>query len=128
MSYNIFTEKFYPVVVQKLIVNPNTTHIALVTLDDGTQLEMNAYHPIYTENGFHSLTNHEGYDTLVVGDKVKCFDGYHEIIDIIETHLTEPIITYNLAIKDLIENIDDDTYDTFVVNSCVVHNASCPIT
>lgn len=126
MSYNIFTEQFYPVVVQKLIVNPNTTHMALVSLDDGTQLEMNAYHPIYTKDGFHSLTNHEGYDTLVIGDEVRCFDGYHKIIDIIETHLNEPIITYNLAIKDLTENIDDDTYDTFIVNNCVVHNADCP--
>lgn len=128
MSYNIFTEQFYPVRVQKLIVNPNTVHMALVTLDNGTQLEMNAYHPIYTKDGFHSLTNHEGYDTLVIGDRVKCFDGYHEIVDIIETHLNEPIITYNLAIKDLTESIDDDTYDTFIVNNCVVHNAaSCPV-
>jgi hypothetical protein len=47
---------------------------------------MNAYHPIYTLNGFHSLTNYNNYDTLVVGDMVKCIDGYHEIIDIIETH------------------------------------------
>lgn len=127
MSYNIFTKQFYPVAVQKLIVNPNTTHMALVLLDDGTQLEMNAYHPIYTEDGFHSLTNHEGYDTLVIGDRVKCFDGYHKIVDIIETHLNEPIITYNLAIKDLTESIDDDTYDTFIVNNCVVHNAGCPV-
>lgn len=126
MSYNIFTEQFYPVIVQKLIENPNTAHMALVILDDGTQLEMNAYHPIYTEDGFHSLTNHEGYDTLIIGDKVRGFDGYHEIIDIIETHLNTPIITYNLAIKDLTENIDDDTYDTFIVNNCVVHNADCP--
>lgn len=126
MSYNIFTEQFYPVVVQKLIVNPNTTHMALVTLDDGTQLEMNAYHPIYTEDGFHSLTNHEGYETLVVGDKVRGYDGYHEIVEIIETYLNEPITTYNLAIKDLTESVDDDTYDTFIVNNCVVHNAACP--
>lgn len=126
MSYNIFTEQFYPVRVQKLIVNPNTVHMALVILDNGTQLEMNAYHPIYTKDGFHSLTNHEGYDTLVIGDEVKCFDGYHKIVDIVETHLSAPITTYNLAIKDLTESIDDDTYDTFIVNNCVVHNASCP--
>jgi hypothetical protein len=126
MSYNIFTKQFYPVVVQKLIVNPNTTHMALVLLDDGTQLEMNAYHPVYTEDGFHSLTNHEGYDTLVIGDRVCGFDGYHTIVDIIETHLSEPITTYNLAIKDMTESIDDDTYDTFIVNNCVVHNAACP--
>ena len=126
LSYNIFTEQFYPVVVQKLITNHNTTHLASVLLDDGSFLEMNAYHPIYTANGFHSLTNYDGYETLVIGDLVKGFDGYHAIIDIIETHLDAPITTYNLAVKDLDEQIDNDIYDTFIVNNCVVHNAECP--
>lgn len=126
LSYNIFTEQFYPVVVQQLIVNRNTSHMAVVRLDNGVTLEMNAYHPIYTIAGFHSLTNHNGYDTLVVGDMVRCIDGYHKIVDIAETHLNVPIITYNLATKDKDEMADDDTYDTFIVNSCVVHNASCP--
>ena len=126
MSYNVFTGQFYPVVVQKLLINPNTIDIALVVLEDGTQLEMNAYHPIYTQDGFHSLTNHNGYDTLAIGDKVRCYDGYHTIVDINVTHLDKPIVTYNLAIKDLTEDIDDDTYDTFIVNNCVVHNADCP--
>ena len=87
---------------------------------------MNAYHPIYTANGFHSLTNYNDYNTLIIGDMVKCIDGYHEIIDIVETHLQEPIITYNLAVKDIDENIDNDINDTFIANGCVVHNAGCP--
>lgn len=127
MSYNIFTEEFYPVVVQKLIVNNNTVDMALVVLDNGVTLEMNAYHPIYTKNGFHSLTNHNGYDTLIIGDEVKCFDGYHIITDIIRKQLPSPIVTYNLATKNIDETIDDDTYDTFIVNNCVVHNATCPV-
>lgn len=126
LSYNIFTECFYPVVVQKLLINPNTVHLAQIMLDNGESLTMNAYHPIYTQDGFHSLTNYNGYDTLVIGDKVCCFDGYHEIIDIIEEHLDTPITTYNLAIKDLDEKVDSDEYDTFVVGNCVVHNAACP--
>lgn len=100
--------------------------MATVILDNGVSLEMNAYHPLYTIDGFHSLTNHNNYDTLVVGDILRCVDGYHSIVDIQEVHLDVPIITYNLAIKDFNEDVDDDTNDTFIVNGCVVHNASCP--
>lgn len=127
MSYNTFTEQFYPVVVQQLIVNPETTHLAFVLLDNGTSLEMNAYHPIYTTKGFHSLTNYDGYETLVIGDQVKGFSGNHTIIDIVEIQSKEPITTYNLAVKDLNEQTDNDIYDTFIVNDCIVHNAECPL-
>lgn len=126
LSYNIFTDTFYEVIVQQLLINKNTTHLAQVFLENGFQLEMNEYHPIYTENGFHSLTNHNGYDTLVIGDNVKTNNGWSKIIDIKTYQVKTPIITYNLAIKDLDEDKDDDTYDTFIVNSAVVHNAACP--
>ena len=86
---------------------------------------MNSYHPIYTAKGFHSLTNYNGYETLIVGDQVKTFDGYRTIIDIVEVKAKEPITTYNLAVKDFNEQVDNDIYDTFIVNNCVVHNADC---
>lgn len=126
LSYDIFTKQFYPVVVQKLITNPNTTHLATIVLDNGSSLEMNAYHPIYTKDGFHSLTEYNGYTKLCIGDEVCCFDGFHTITNIIETYLDTPIVTYNLATKNLDESADNDTYDTFIVNGCVVHNAACP--
>ena len=126
VAYNVQTDSFYLAKVQMLIVNPDTIHLATVTLDNGEELIMNAYHPILTHDGFHSITNHNNYDTLVIGDKVKCIDGYHKIIKIVEKHLDTPITTYNLAVIDYNENIDDDTYDTYVVNGCVVHNADCP--
>lgn len=126
LSYNIFTEQFYPVVVQKLIVNPQTTHLATIVLDNGETLTMNAYHPVYTKTGFHSITNYNGYATLAIGDEVCGFDGYHTIVNIIEEHLDVPITTYNLAVRDFNELPDIDTYDTFIVNNCVVHNAACP--
>jgi hypothetical protein len=128
ISYNIFTKEWYSVVVQKLIINRNTTHLAIVTLDNGVVLQMNAYHPIYTIDGFHSITNHDDYPTLIVGDQVVCTDGVHSIVSIIEEDNTDkPLTTYNLATKNWDESIDDDTYDTFVANGCVVHNANCPV-
>lgn len=126
LTYDIFTDTFYEVIVQKLIINKNTTHLAKVFLEDGSSLEMNEYHPIYTEKGFHSLTNHNGYDTLIIGDNVKVRDGWSKIVNIETYQVETPIVTYNLAIKNFDEIKDDDTYDTFIVNGAVVHNASCP--
>lgn len=127
LSYNIFTDKFYEVLVQKLIINRKTTNLAKVYFDNGLTLEMNEYHPLYSKEGFHSLTNHNNYDTLEVGDEIKTFNGWSKIIKIEQYHVNDPIITYNLATKDFSEEIDDDTNDTFIVNGFVVHNATaCP--
>ena len=127
ISYNIFTDTFYEVKVQKLIINTNTTDIAEVFFDNGHSLKMNAYHPLYTKYGFHSLTNYDGYETLIVGDEVKTKDGWSKIINISRITELTPITTYNLAIKDLDEKIDNDINDTYIVNGFVVHNASCPV-
>ena len=127
LSYNLQEDKFYEVVVQKLIVNENTTDIAILTFEDGRELKMNAYHPILTRNGFHSLTNHENYDTLIEGDLARdAYSGWNKIVKIERYTADKPIITYNLAIKDFNEFHDDDTNDTFIVNGIVVHNAQCP--
>lgn len=125
IAYDIFTEEFYEAKVQKLIINENTTNLAIVTFDNGKTLEMNEYHPLYTINGFHSITNHNGYKTLNVGDIVKTFDGWSTITNIERYKINIPIITYNLAVKNFDETVDDDTNDTFVANGFVVHNASC---
>lgn len=126
LAYDIFTDTFYEVIVQKLIINTNTINLAQVFLENGCSLEMNEYHPIYTKEGFHSLTNHNNYDTLLIGDEVKIFNGWSKIIDIKTYHTDVPVITYNLAVKNFDEVQDDDSYDTFIVNGAVVHNASCP--
>lgn len=128
LSYNVTTKEFYEVIVQKLIVNENTTDIAIITFEDGRELKMNAYHPILTEKGFHSLTNHENYDTLIEGDIAKdAYLGWNKIVKIERYTIDKPIITYNLAIKDFNELVDDDTNDTFIANGIVVHNATnCP--
>lgn len=36
---------------------------------------MNAYHPILTTEGFKSLTGHNGYEILKVGDLAVTFDN-----------------------------------------------------
>jgi hypothetical protein len=43
---------------------------------------MNEYHPILTENGFHSITRYKGYAPLCIGDKAITISGLKEITDI----------------------------------------------
>lgn len=126
ISYDIFKDIFYEVEVQNLIINNHTINMAEIFFDNGNTLIMNAYHPLYTKTGFHSLTNHEGYATLVIGDEVKTNDGWSEILNIRRFTVDTPMTTYNLATKNFDEIIDDDTNDTYIVNGFVVHNAGCP--
>lgn len=126
VAYNVHTYKKYLAKVKNLIVNKNTTDIAEVYFDNGEKLIMNAYHPIYTDEGFHSITCHNGYDELVVGDVVKTADGWTAVIRI-KRYTSEPIITYNLDIIDNDEAIDNEENDTFIANGIVVHNAGCPV-
>lgn len=123
VSYNVETGENYIAKVNSLIIKENTTDIAEVSFDNGTVLVMNAYHPIYTEDGFHSLTNHRGYGSLVVGDMAKTVDGWSEITGI-KRYPSGPIITYNLDVVDVDEDPDNEINDTFYANGIVVHNAA----
>lgn len=125
ISYNVETRKYYESVCQGLITNRNTTDIAEINFEDGTQLIMNAYHPILTINGFKSLTGYNGYAVLNVGDVAISINGESKIVSI-DRYITEPIVTYNLMVKDINENPDLDTNDTYIANGIVVHNAACP--
>ena len=85
---------------------------------------MTDYHPLYTKDGFYSITNKDGYDTLVVGDVVKTANGWSEIVEI-ELYEIEPMDVYNLNIKDYDEVIDDDTNDCYYASGILAHNADC---
>lgn len=125
-SYNLLTKAFYESVVNALIINRNTIDLAIVYFDNGKELHMNAYHPILTENGFHSLTNYNNYDTLKIGDLVITKEGKSAIVNIDRFFLKNPILTFNLDVRDIDEYLDNDKNDTFIANSIVVHNAACP--
>lgn len=126
ISYDVIKDTFYQAIVKKLIVNKNSKHMAKIYFSNGEVLEMTDYHPLYTSSGFHSLTNHLGYDTLKIGDDVKCFDGWSTIINIEQYELDTPITTYNLDVINFNEKEDDDINDTFIANGFVAHNAACP--
>ena len=123
VSYNIETEENYLTQVTKIITNKSSLAMALVEFANGSKLDMTDYHPIYTENGWRSITDNK-YEKLVVGDRVKTDNGWTEITNIELYILDEPITTYTLALKDLDEINDIDTNDNFYANNIVVHNAT----
>ena len=120
ISYNELTKEYENRSVIALIENPYTTNIARVNFKDGTNIEMNEYHPIYTEEGWKSLTNYEGLPTLTEDDKVLSVNGQFIEIFSIECWVEEKTITtYNLSIE--------DNHNYFVGKTPVlVHNAACP--
>lgn len=129
VSYDVDTGENYIVSVVNTIVNKHSTNMAKLTLDNGIELTMTDYHPIYTLQGWKSITNHMNYDTLTVGDIVKINDGWAGIIAIDQYELENPITTYTLDVIGPNEdpNRDDNTHDNFYANGIVVHNASCPV-
>lgn len=124
VSYDITTGTNYIAEVRAINIKEKTTDIAEVYFDNGSMVTMNAYHPLYTENGFHSITRYNDYDELVVGDVVKTVDGWAAITNI-NRYTSDPIITYNLDIRDVGEDPDVDTNDTYYANGIVVKNGFC---
>lgn len=121
VSYNVDTGENYVAEVKRVIVHENTTDIAEVCFDNGSMVTMNAYHPLYTERGFHSITNYMGYETLAVGDNVKTVHGWTKITAI-NRYFSEPVTTYNIDVRDIGEEPDIDTNDTFFANGIVAKN------
>ena len=123
VSYNVETGENYIAEVQALIVKPESINMARIYLEDGSIIDMTDYHPLYTQDGWHSITNHNGYDTLIEGDIVKTPNGWSRILRI-ELYVTDPKKTYNLDIKDFDEVVDDDTDDGFFADGAFAHNAT----
>lgn len=126
VSYNINTNQNYLACVQRLVINPTSVNMAKVMLDTGEVLEMTDYHPIYTENGWRSITDRQ-YDELVVGDVVKTVTGWSKIVSIALYRLPKPITTYTLSVVNYDECPDEDANDNFYANNIMVHNAACPM-
>lgn len=126
VAYDIQKGVNYLATVKDTHVKYDTTDIAEVVFNNGSKLTMNAYHPIYTTNGWHSLTNHKNYDTLIIGDVCRTESGWSEIVSINRYKSSNNITMYSLDLIDIDETNDNDTNDNFFANGIVVHNAGCP--
>lgn len=113
--YNESEKKFEMSVIDKLIIKPNVTDQAQVILEDGTFVTMNAYHPLLTVEGYHSITNYKELPTLTENDILITTKGQKKIKQIIRTKIS-PTTMYNLSVM--------SEHHNFIVNSIVAHNAS----
>ena len=125
LSYDINSKNFYTTKVKSVTVNHHSLYMAQVILENGIEVNMTDYHPLLTTNGWHSLTNHNGYDLLTADDHIITLDGPSKIENIILYTNDNFIDTYTIDTIDLDENKDNDTNDNFIANGIVVHNASC---
>lgn len=124
ISYDVVNDENYKTTVSHTYKHSFAYNMAKITCDDGTVLEMAESHPLYTKDGWKSLTNYKGYPTLCVGDIVKTIDDWSEIISIDRYALDEPTTVYTLNVKDINEEIDIDTNDNYYANGVLAHNKS----
>lgn len=116
--YNEDKKKFELSTVSDTQRNNNVTDKAAIVLENGITIEMNAYHPLLTTKGYHSLTEHEGLPLLTDKDILVTINGEIKIKQIVRETI-EPITMYNLSVN--------GEHHNYVVNSVVAHNANCPV-
>lgn len=116
--YNEDEKKFELSTVSDTPRNNNVTDKATIVLENGITIEMNAYHPLLTIEGYHSLTEHEGLPLLTDKDILVTINGEIGIKQIVRETI-EPITMYNLSVN--------GEHHNYVVNSVVAHNANCPV-
>lgn len=99
MTYNETTQEMESNKVTAL-GDVKIRNIARIILDDGTKLSMNIYHPLYTEDGWKSLTEYKGLPKLTLNDKLLTSSGEY------------------IRIKgiDMIQETEVETYYTLKVN------------
>ena len=116
--YNEDEKRFELSTVSDIPRNNNVTDKATIVLENGITIEMNAYHPLLTIEGYHSLTGHEGLPLLTDKDILVTINGEIGIKQIVRETI-EPITMYNLSVN--------GEHHNYVVNSVVAHNANCPV-
>ena len=127
LSYNINSKNFYTTKVKSVTINHYSLHMAHIILENDIEVFMTDYHPLLTTNGWHSLTNHNGYELLTTDDYVITLNGPKKIKSIVLYSNDKFIDTYTIDVIDLNESKDNDKNDNFIVNGIVAHNAIlCP--
>ena len=80
--YNFETNTVEEGIVSQVYIHRNATNFVKYTFEDGSYLEVTDYHPIYTQEGWKSLTRRNGYEKPQVGDKVKTEKGWKTLTNI----------------------------------------------
>ena len=121
--YNYDTQENVIGLVKRAVVGPLTVDYVRYELENGCVVDASAYHPIYTQDGWKSLTQYNNYPIPVIGDMVKTINGWSKLIKI--DRYTKPAeLTYTLDVTDL---NGKDGYDNFYANGFLVENTPCLI-
>lgn len=118
LSYDITDGKDCFARVSSIVIKTSKTPKATVAFSDGSSVEMASYHPLYTKQGWHSLTCCDGYGCLMIGDEVKTMRGWKTVVSI-EQHIAEGFERYNLSIGDDCDELDCHNY---YANDSLAHN------
>ena len=100
LSYDEISGEIVEAEVGYRTINIYVKNMAILTFSDGSTVNVTAGHAWLTKNGWHSIENAGGYDTMVVGDEIKTVDGWKTLTNIEIYVPTEPVTIYNLHIKD----------------------------
>lgn len=65
--------------VYRAFVHEDAAEFVKYEFEDGTYVEVTDYHPIYTKEGWKSLTQRSGYPVPEIGDEVKTPTGWKKI-------------------------------------------------
>ena len=114
-------EKLICTVIKDASEHPNTYDFTELTMEDGTTLRFNSYHPIYTTDGYKSVIGYNDYPILKEGDYLVNFDGNPvKITKLYRYEVEEAEMTYNLLIKGVEEDFLEEKY-AYLANNKLVH-------
>ena len=68
--------------VSDIYIHKKARSFVKYEFEDGTYLEATDYHPIYTKDGWKSLTRRYGYEKPEIGDEVESADTWKKITKI----------------------------------------------
>lgn len=113
-------KKTMTTVVKDASEHPITYNMTDVVLENGTILTFNSYHPIYTTEGYKSVTNYNNYPTIEEGDYTVDINNKKIKITKIKEYRTKPHMTYNLLIKGINDDFLEEEY-AYIANGVLVH-------
>ena len=103
--------------VEKVYIHKDATNFVRYEFEDGSYLEATDYHPIYTKQGWKSLTQRNGYAVPELGDEVKTENGWKKLIKIVEFKGQEDC--YDFAIR----TQEGELIDNYFANGTLVEGA-----
>ncbi len=101
-----------------------TTKLATVNFENGSQLQYNPYHPIWTTKGYKTLDRYKNYKRLEVGDVVILNDGRKSKVKTIrleEVPKDNNLVTYNILLSGVNDYYLEDEWG-YYANNILVHH------